>query len=130
MDEQIKQEQQVEELPEPEKHVSTPEDTQYTERLLGKVVKDTANLTGDEYFHSLVRSFAEALNVRYALVTKFIGYPPTHARTLAFWTGDEFGEEVLYATEDTPCDKVVKGDTYYVSDGLQELFPSRWKRSG
>jgi len=123
MDEQIKQEQQVEELPEPEKHVSTPEDTQYTERLLGKVVKDTANLTGDEYFHSLVRSFAEALNVRYALVTKFIGYPPTHARTLAFWTGDEFGEEVLYATEHTPCDKVVKGDTYYVSDGLQELFP-------
>ena len=124
MDEQLKQEQQVEELPELENRVSTPEDdSQYIERLLGKVVKDTANLTGDEYFHSLVRSFAEAFNVRYALVTRSIGFPPTHARTLAFWTGDEFGEEVLYPTEDTPCDKVVKGDIYYVSDGVQELFP-------
>ncbi len=93
------------------------------EKLLRKVVKDTATLTGEDYFHALVRSFAKALNVRYALVTKCIGFPPTHARPLAFWTGEGFGEEVLYPTEHTPCDKVVKGDIYYVADGLQELFP-------
>lgn len=93
------------------------------EQLLRKVVKDTAMLTGDDYFHALIRSFTEVLNVRYALVTKCIGYPPTHARPLAFWTGEGFGEEVLYATEHTPCDRVVKGDIFYIADGLQDLFP-------
>ena len=94
------------------------------EEHLRNVVKETAMLTGDDYFRALVRSLAKALNVRYALVTKRIGLPPTHARTLAFWTGEGFGEEVLYPTENTPCDKVVKGDIYYVADGLQELFPN------
>src|SRR5262249_7625313 len=53
-------------------------------RALHAVVEGTARGTGKEFFQSLVRHLAEAIDVHYAVVAEFPKAPP-HVRTLAFW---------------------------------------------
>ena len=47
---------------------------------LRKIDEGTAATTGAEFFNSLVKSLAEALQTKYAFVSKFVeGTPPPHA---------------------------------------------------
>lgn len=66
-------------------------------------------MIGEAFFPSLVRSLAEALNVRYALISGCIDTPPTRVCTHAFWQGNEFGENIEYDLYGTPCEKVFSG---------------------
>jgi hypothetical protein len=56
-------------------------------RVLEAVVEGTARGTGEEFFQSLVRHLAEAIDVHYAVVAEFPKAPP-NVRTLAFWERD------------------------------------------
>jgi PAS domain S-box-containing protein len=85
------------------------------------IVAGTAPTTGSDFFHSLVRHMAQALRARYALVT--ICDDQKHARTLAFWKGDGFGENFEFDIADTPCAKVLHGEVCHYREGLQGLFP-------
>ena len=85
------------------------------------VVAGTAATTGSDFFHSLVQHMAQALRARYALVTTCDDQK--HARTLAFWKGDRFGENFDFDIADTPCEKVLHGEVCYFRQGLQDRFP-------
>jgi signal transduction histidine kinase/DNA-binding NarL/FixJ family response regulator len=97
---------------------------QRSEQTLRLIVEGTASVTGEAFFQSLVRSLAEALNVRYALISGCIDTPPTRVCTYAFWQDREFVENIEYDLYDTPCEKVFsgKGCQYYPT-GVQSLFP-------
>src|SRR6476646_5074465 len=56
-------------------------------RALRAAVEGTAGGTGQEFFRSLVRHLAEAIDVHYAVVAEF-HQPPPYVRTLAFWARD------------------------------------------
>src|SRR5438445_10143928 len=56
-------------------------------RALHAVVEGTVRGTGQEFFQSLVRHLAQAIDVHYAVVAEFPKAPP-HVRTLAFWERD------------------------------------------
>jgi PAS domain S-box-containing protein len=85
------------------------------------IVVGTAATTGSDFFQSLVQHMAQALRARYAFVTTCDDQK--HARTLAFWKGDGFGENFEFDIADTPCEKVLHGELCHYRQGLQGLFP-------
>jgi formate hydrogenlyase transcriptional activator len=91
------------------------------EETFRSIVIGTASATGNDFFPSLVRHLATALRVRYAFITDCDDQK--HARALAFWNGDQFGEKFEFDIADTPCMKVLNGETCHYKEGLQSLFP-------
>ncbi len=94
------------------------------EETLRSIVEGTAAVTGSDFFSSLVRHLASALNVRYAFVTECLDQTKTRARTLAFWMNDRLGDNVEYEVAATPCLKVLEGQICYYSGNVQKLFPN------
>jgi transcriptional regulator with GAF, ATPase, and Fis domain len=91
--------------------------------LLRHLAEGTASSTGPDFFRSLVHHLASALGVRYAFVTQCTDKTLTRVRTLAFWAGQDFGENFEYALAGTPCENVIAGNVCYYPNDLQSLFP-------
>ena len=91
------------------------------EETFRSIVIGTASATGNDFFPSLVRHLATALRVRYAFITDCDDQK--RAKALAFWNGDQFGEKFEFDIADTPCMKVLNGETCHYKEGLQGLFP-------
>jgi PAS domain S-box-containing protein len=89
---------------------------------LQAVVEGTARGTGQEFFRSLVRHLAEAIDVHYALVAEFPKAPP-HVRTLAFWERDHIGGNFEYDFTGTPCAEIVRGGLVHYPTGVSQRFP-------
>jgi formate hydrogenlyase transcriptional activator len=93
------------------------------EETLHHVVEGIAGATGAEFFRSLVRHLAEALQARYSFITECTDPAQTHVRALAFWDGSGYAEGVAYALRGTPCEKVIEGAVCAHPEKLQSLFP-------
>lgn len=101
------------------------------EDALQLIVEGTAAKVGDEFFQACVRYLAEALRVRYALVTELIGDQRDYMRVLAFWDGDSLHQELDYAIPAeitaqiaaTPCDQPISGDIGYYPSQFTHHFP-------
>src|SRR5260370_42571636 len=91
-------------------------------RALHALVEGTARGTGQEFFQSLVRHLAAAIDVHYAVVAEFPKGPP-HVRTLAFWERDRLGENFEYDFTGTPCAEIVRGGLVHYPSGVSKLFP-------
>ena len=91
-------------------------------RALQAVVEGTARGTGQEFFRSLVRHLAEAIDVHYAVVAEFPKAPP-YVRTLAFWERDRVGSNFEYDFTGTPCAEIVRGGLVHYPTGVSKLFP-------
>jgi formate hydrogenlyase transcriptional activator len=97
-----------------------------TERHLAEVtfrsiVIGTASATGNDFFPSLVRHMANALRVRFAFITDCDDQK--HAKALAVWRGESFGENFEFDIADTPCEKVLHGEVCHYQKNLSKLFP-------
>jgi PAS domain S-box-containing protein len=91
-------------------------------RALHAVVEGTARGTGQEFFRSLVRHLAEAIDVHYAVVAEFPKAPP-HVRTLAFWDRDRVADNFEYDFTGTPCAELVRGDLVHYPTAVSKVFP-------
>ncbi len=91
--------------------------------MLRAIVEGTASVTGRDFFSSLVRHLASALQVRHAFLTECPEGTQGRARMLAFWKGDGFGENIEYDVAPTPCMAVLEGKTRHHPVNLQALFP-------
>jgi PAS domain S-box-containing protein len=91
---------------------------------LRAIVDASSRASGEEYFHTLVRTLARVVNTRWAFVAQF-SRPDSHAkaRTIAFWSGDHFAEDFEWALAGTPCEDVVRGNLCHHASGLQQKFP-------
>ena len=89
--------------------------------FLRSLVEGTVASTGGDFLRELVRHVAAALDIRYA----FVGYllPESRIRTLAFWKGDGYLDQVEYNLDGTPCMKVIEGETCHYAQDVQKLFP-------
>ncbi|MGM3307045.1 response regulator [Anabaena sp. WFMT] len=87
------------------------------------IVEGTASKTGSQFFRSLVRYLAEVLQVRYAFVTRFIDSAKMRACTLAFWAGEDFGENFEYDLAETPCQQILSGEVVFYPHSIQSFFP-------
>ena len=91
--------------------------------MLRKIDEGTAATTGAEFFNSLVKSLAEALQAKYAFVSKFVEGTRTRVRTLAFWKGDGFLDNFEYDLPHTPCERVLAGEVCLFPEKVQDVFP-------
>jgi PAS domain S-box-containing protein len=90
--------------------------------VLRSIVEGTVRGTGEEFFQSLVRHLAKALDVHYAFVAEFARVN-TRVRTLAYWTPAGIADNIEFDLEGTPCEDVVRGNLCHYPSGVQRLFP-------
>jgi formate hydrogenlyase transcriptional activator len=93
----------------------------FEEERFKSIVVGTASATGNDFFPTLVRHMAAALRARYAFITDC--NDQKHAKALAFWNGDRFGDSFEFDIAGTPCMKVLNGEVCHYKEGLQALFP-------
>jgi len=93
------------------------------DEALPTIAAHTIDALDNDFFSSLVRHLAVALEVRYAFVTECLDEKKTRARSLAFWSGGKFEQNFEYETAPTPCRKVLDGRICYYPKDLQSLFP-------
>ena len=92
---------------------------------LGKlfnIARGVVALTGERFFRELVRNLASTLGTRYAFVAEFPGQG-TRVRTLAFWGGDDFFDNLEFELAGTPCQDVIGGKLTYHPERVSALFP-------
>ncbi len=96
---------------------------QSVDGTLRLIYEGTATATGDEFFVSLVRATAQAMHVRWAFVSEFVG-DLLRVRSIAYWDGDRLGENFEYDLDGTPCAEVLEGHLRYYPSGVTSRFPS------
>ncbi|MCW6036632.1 PAS domain S-box protein [Spirulina subsalsa FACHB-351] len=94
------------------------------EQALQLIAQGTAVTTGNEFFRSCARSLAQLMQVRYAMITQVANPERTRVKTLAFWLGEDFGEDFEYDLIDTPCQLVMEGYIAYHPENVQDEFPN------
>ncbi|MDP1945990.1 MAG: PAS domain S-box protein [Nitrospirota bacterium] len=91
--------------------------------LLRAIVEGTSADIGVEFFRSLVKHLAKALNVRYAFVGEWREQTPGKVNTLAVWSGTDFVEPLDYDLKGSPCEHVSGQRLCLHESGVQERFP-------
>jgi len=93
------------------------------EALIQHLVEGTSSQTGQEFFRTLVRSAAMAMDVAGVWVTEYLPERKV-LRSIAFWLSDHYVEDYEYAIRGTPCEQVIeKACLIHYPDRVIELFP-------
>ena len=71
------------------------------DEILYHLTDGIAGAIGEEFFRSLARHLADALQVRYSFVTECTDESRTRVRALAFWDGTGFAEDIEYTLRGT-----------------------------
>ena len=94
----------------PRHFISVAEDISEGKRTtdaLRSIVAATASVADEEFFRSFVAHLSPAMGVRYAFVGELLDGKAGVVRTLAVWTGSEYGENRLYEVRGMPCAQVL-----------------------
>ncbi|HTH49529.1 MAG TPA: PAS domain-containing protein, partial [Candidatus Limnocylindria bacterium] len=114
----------------PERLLATSRDVtglKRSEDLLRAMAEGTAAVTGEEFFKSLARHAARAMQATYAFVAETLA--DGRSRSLAFWERTAFGEGFTYEFPGTPCQRVAAGYVCSTETDLQKLYPQdQWLR--
>ncbi|HTU17168.1 MAG TPA: GAF domain-containing protein [Gemmataceae bacterium] len=91
---------------------------------LRAIVEGTAHSTGEEFFQTLVRHLAQAVDSHYAFVAEFAAPESnTKARTIAFWARDRIVDNFEWTLAGTPCEDVIRGRLCHHPSGVLLKFP-------
>lgn len=94
---------------------------QRTERVLQSIVQGTASSTGVDFFRSLVRHLADALQVKTAFVMERLD--DDTGRYLALWNGDHVEDPHPYPLTGSVHADVVRQGFLSIRSGVSEQFP-------
>lgn len=101
------------------------------ETLIETIAEGTTARSGEPFFQSLVRHFAQALQIDCAFITECADRPATRARTLAFWRRGGFDANFEYDLTGTPCERVLQqGSACFYPRGVGLLFPREAGKEG
>jgi signal transduction histidine kinase/DNA-binding NarL/FixJ family response regulator len=96
---------------------------QHDLEILRLIDEGTASTTGTEFFRALVRCLADALDSRYAFVSRFCDdYRNVHV--IALWTGSALEEDFQYPLKGSPCEAVLGGEIVAINAGVVQMFPA------
>ncbi|MBI1912571.1 MAG: PAS domain S-box protein [Deltaproteobacteria bacterium] len=93
------------------------------DELLRYIVNGTSSVVGQEFFRSLVKHLASALNMDFILLGELLEGRRDRIRTTAVWACNDYAPNFEYDLADTPCANVVGLEMCVYSKGVQELFP-------
>jgi formate hydrogenlyase transcriptional activator len=91
--------------------------------LLRTLDENVASSVGTEFFPSLVRSLAQALQASCAFATEF-DLKAYVAHSLAFYCDGDYEDPFDYALKGSPCECVLDGRIVAFADNVQDLFPA------
>lgn len=94
-----------------------------SQEALEAIIKGTVFPGSPNFFKSLVYQLAETLGVPMVSLTERDHSSFPRVRILAFWNTDHFVEGFDYDCKGGPCEKVFEGQTVYVPQGAQDIFP-------
>ncbi|MFU8896331.1 MAG: sensor histidine kinase [Gammaproteobacteria bacterium] len=98
------------------------------DKLSGMILAATAPLTGMDFFRGLAERLAKTLDVHSVLISECLARPEYHVRTLAYWEGNGFVEDLQFDLRGTPCEEVISDGQYcFHPAGMPRLFPE-WSR--
>lgn len=96
----------------------------HSEQLLNIIAQSTAGYSGLDFFKVLMQNMAKALHVNKAFITECLDQPPTRLRMLAFWSADDFADNLEYDLDGVPCEIVINNrHDFLVKENLGEEFP-------
>lgn len=86
-------------------------------------MREILSIPNENFFQLASEKVASILGVRYVFITECRDQPATRARTLAFWNNDQIVENINYQLDNTPCGKIMEGNTCHYSANIQKRFP-------
>src|SRR5262245_31744249 len=89
-------------------------------QALRAVVEGTAARTGQDFFRSLVRHLAEAIDVHYAAVCEFRSPPEGHV--IAVWERDQVSEDLEFDFTTSPVAEVFSSGLAHFPTGVLKRF--------
>ena len=96
----------------------------WSDQLLELIAEAASAQTGERFFKTLMRNMATAFEVKHAFITECLDDPATRVRMLAFWSGNDFADNMEYDLSGTPCDQTIHDATLVLhKKSLGELFP-------
>lgn len=87
------------------------------------LVKSGWESDGLDFFQSLARYLAEALQVDYVCIDRLLD-KGMEAQTVAIWFDGHYEDNVKYTLKDTPCGDVVGKKICCFPEGVRHLFPN------
>ncbi|MFQ6606889.1 MAG: PAS domain S-box protein, partial [Fidelibacterota bacterium] len=93
------------------------------EKILEQIVGGTSTAIGEDFFRSLISSMARSMKTDIVFITRLDRANPQLVRTLALWQKGRIRKNIAWEVADTPCEKVIKGQTVVVKKGVQGKFP-------
>ena len=100
------------------------EKLQKSEEEMRALLAGTASVSGPEFFPVLVQHLAQALHVKYALISELLEDDPQKTQCRAIWMGDHWGPPFVYELQGTPCGEAMERGEAFYSDHVQEHFPN------
>ena len=94
-----------------------------TENTLNAILKGTIAETGYDFFVSLVKHVATALQAKYALIGELVGPNKDQVKTIAFWNDGATGANFAYELSGSPCATVIAGGVQYYTNNTWRMFP-------
>lgn len=95
-----------------------------TQEWVLRVVDSLAGLAGEACLAALVKSFAELMDVREAIVTECLDAPQRRLRVLAWWRDGKHEPEVEYDLAGSTCEETIEaGRLCFFAQGVSERFP-------
>ena len=94
------------------------------EEAIRLIVEGTASAIGSAFFRSLAENLASVLGVKFLLVSECLDSPQSQAKTLAFWTGNDFAENFEYDLNDDVTGSAGEQRIVFYRHGVQKQFPN------
>jgi len=88
---------------------------------LRAIFEGTASVTGDAFFHELVRNLSIATGFANAFVARFAA-DRSQVRAIAYWENDRFIDNVEWSLAGTPCEEVLSGKFCHFPSGVSQRF--------
>jgi PAS domain S-box-containing protein len=93
------------------------------EEMLRTVSEATSGFTGKDFFTELAKHITLTLSMRYALITECANAQRTRLRTLCYVDGDVVLDNIEYDTADIPCEIIMRGEDFFMTQGVEASFP-------
>lgn len=90
---------------------------------LNIVAQTNSDSPDEDYFVNVARKLCELTRVKTVGITKCINFANTTVRMLAFYNENKTMDNIEYDIADTPCEKIIKGESNFYPENVQRLFP-------
>jgi formate hydrogenlyase transcriptional activator len=93
------------------------------DNMLRMILEGTASVVGKDFFRSLAYHVIAATGMRYAIITECTDVAKTRVRTLVYVERANFLDNFEYQVEGTPCEIIMRGNSYYCTADMDLFFP-------